>query len=412
MGAYDQIGSQASPGSLYPGLKTLLLHWNGQTWDQVDSPNNGVGSQLLGFTGSTSLSDEGKIISSNWAVGSYIGSGTSPSQTLIEHITPPTPPIRTTSYYENSMDLDAHYKQGCVAAANHESGIIVLDYGQPVDLGDQSVPYGTYLIGTDTKAYISAPGISTDITRASEKFAKGYDDAFHSLLPSSSCPSVSGPEGVITLSISINNMLNLLSPTEVIGHAQAWASMVKAVQSYVLANLHGNIVVAAGVDAEPNWDPHYSFTKQWASTYSDTNVSPYYAFGSFDGYPCRPSGHPGFPDPLLCSFWTVDLDYTISWGIAEAQPLPEIYKPLDAREWYIVKHWGLEQYPYAPYMNFKGEMTECLSGGCPPQLTSQQAWPIMWLELNSDQVRGISPGASTDIKCSNGVTGNGCRITP
>src|SRR5207248_2897458 len=96
----------------------------------------GGGSELLGITGSWDNSTatspaSAKTISSNWAVGNYI-SNIAPSHTLIEHITAPAAPTRTTSYYENSISLRAseHYSQGCAAARRHENGIIVLDYGQ------------------------------------------------------------------------------------------------------------------------------------------------------------------------------------------------------------------------------------------------------------------------------------------
>lgn len=414
VGAYDDSGLNPGTGAgasiPYTGWKTLLLHWNGQSWDQIDSPNLGVGSELVGVTGSSVLNS---TLTSNWAVGSYISDGLAPSQTLIEHITAPTPPTRTTSYYENSISLTDHHTQGCMAAANHESGIIILDYGRAEDWGTLGRQYGTELIGTLSRADISNANAPGDITRAAEMFAKGYDDAFYNPLPSLSCPHVQGPEGVITVSISINNQFNVLPASERVGHAQAWAQMIKDVQNYVNTNLHGNIVVAAGLDAEPNFDNGYlenqlSATEQWGRAYSDTNVAPYYDFGSLDAYPCRPSAYPGFPDPLPCSVWKVDRDYMVSWGIPQARPLPEIYKPVFAREWYIVKRWGIERYPNSPYMDFKGEMTECLSGCGVDELHASQAWPIMWLELNSDSVRGIGPGSSTDIKCSNGIVGNAC----
>jgi hypothetical protein len=62
-----------------------------------------------------------------------------------------------------------------------------------------------------------------------------------------------------------------------------------------------------------------------------------------------------------------------------------------------VKHWGLERYPADAPLDFKGVMTEC-DGGLPncqsnfghggPGLDYRQAWPILWLELNSDPDEG------------------------
>jgi hypothetical protein len=429
VGAYAEgsSGSQGSPGNIHAGQQSLLLHWNGQGWDHIDSPSYGVGSQALAATGATSLSISGQLVSSDWAVGSYLSSGTSPSQTFIEHITPPAYPPRTTSYYENEIDLNGHHAQGCRAAQSHDNGIIVLDYGQPKCLncapGATVTPqYGTVLIGSLADAYISTTSLQqNDITHDAEQFAKGYDDAFYSTVSPTpvDCPHVSGTPGIITISVSINNYLrdSILPPDEISAHAQAWATMITNVKTFA-DKLHGEVRVAAGIDAEPDFDPGPyaqgtpSRTEMWLNTYAVATVAPYYDFGSLDGYPCRPTGYPGtIPDPLPCrdQTWTVDRDWQVSWGIPQAIPLPEIYKPLFAREWYIVKRWGIERYPSYPIMPFRGVMTQCDGPGClPGNLDSTMAWPIHWLELNSDPVTNIDLGPSTHIVCSNGYTHKDC----
>lgn len=58
---------------------TLIEHWNGSVWSEVNSPDPGIGLNKLDAVGATSPNDV-------WAVGSFTnGSGLSPSSTLIEH---------------------------------------------------------------------------------------------------------------------------------------------------------------------------------------------------------------------------------------------------------------------------------------------------------------------------------------
>src|SRR5207237_4984429 len=126
--------------------------------------------------------------------------------------------------YENSISLRAseHYSQGCAAARRHENGIIVLDYGQARKWGSE---YGTRLIGSLVEAHISSVAGQTDsITTAAEQFAKGYDDAFYHPDPPT-CQAAGGVDGLITVTISINNQFNTQSCTEYAAHDVEWANM-------------------------------------------------------------------------------------------------------------------------------------------------------------------------------------------
>ncbi|MBF6613419.1 MAG: hypothetical protein IVW55_09865, partial [Chloroflexi bacterium] len=397
VGAYDDSGLNPGTGAgasiPYTGWKTLLLHWNGQSWDQIDSPNLGVGSELVGVTGSSVLNS---TLTSNWAVGSYISDGLAPSQTLIAHITAPTPPSRTTSYYELSTSVTMHNEQGCAAAVsgadNNPNGLVFLDYGQPKDWGQLGNDWGTYLIPDGQKEVYRHARIA-DITSAVESFIDGYVR----------CETTGLTQ--LHVAISINNDVHSGGAALNAGHAQAWAQMVKAVQYY--ARSYPAIFVSAGIDAEPDFDPvvegQLSDTERWIQAYSDTNISPVFNFGSLDGYPCRLSGYPGFPPPRPCrqDGWDQDKDYRVAWGIDAARPVPEIYWPNYAREWYIVKHWGMEHYPGKAPMEFKGVMTECAGLDCPPtDLDYRLAWPILWLEINSDPVTGLFPDWPTRIQYS------------
>ena len=190
--------------------------------------------------------------------------------------------------------------------------------------------------------------------------------------------------------------------------------MVKAIKDYAAADPW--VFVSAGIDAEPNYDPGCpaggwcgdsttSNTEKWMRAYSDTMASPIFNFGSLDGYPCRPLGYPGFPPPRPCrADWNQDRDFQVASGIAAARAAPQIYIPGWARDWYIVKRWGMERYPGKPELEFKGLMTQCDGLTCQPDpapaagLDYRQAWPILWLEVNSDPVQGLYPYWPTYIE--------------
>ena len=196
VGASDESGSGSpgAPGFIYAGLHPLLLHWNGQTWDEVDSPAPGAGGQLLAVTGSTSLSDDGKLIYSDWAVGAYINTAFSPSQTLVEHITPPAYPLRTTSYYELTTNTAIHHQQGCAAATpgdnNSVTGLVFLDYGQPRDWSTSAGQHdwGTWLVPHGEPAASRIVKIA-DIQAAVESFIDGYASCVLIGSPRSTSPS-------------------------------------------------------------------------------------------------------------------------------------------------------------------------------------------------------------------------------
>lgn len=57
---------------------TLIQHWNGSTWDVVDSPNPGTTENILTSVAAVSANDI-------WAVGYYVPDGGSIFQTLIQH---------------------------------------------------------------------------------------------------------------------------------------------------------------------------------------------------------------------------------------------------------------------------------------------------------------------------------------
>ena len=344
------------------------MRWNDTAWAQVESPYPGVSSQLLGIA---TIPGNTAVVTSTWAVGSYVANAYGASQTLAESIQALPAPHSNLSYYENKLNaatLDDFYAQGFTAAARGDLGIIVLDFGQPQYLFNPrrlNPRYGTELVGPGMPtAYITdltptptgTPKSPVDITHAVGKFAKGFHHAYHGPVPG--CAYVPGPVQSITLTVGINNQLNavvLPTPTvEISGHAAAWAAMVKRIKNDIAAYSEVNVV--AGIDAEPGFDTGYINTRQWAEAYNSTNVSRYYNFGSTDSYPTLPLGTPTpvVPPFVCCSPWTVDKLYHVSYGLAWAYSLPEVYSPQSAREWNRVWSGGASRAISPSYCAFQG----------------------------------------------------------
>ncbi len=351
----------------YFGRKnTFILHWDGEAWDQIYGVNVGLASQLIGIAGSSSSNSAGNAVASVWAVGAYTSDYGSLEQTLIEHITAPGHSDRSTSYYEQTKDPIEYRNQGCKAAENGESGIIILDFAQPVNLGSAANPqYGahTYISHVDLKI--------SEITNLTEAFIMNYEDH--------TCNG--GRRNAITVAPAINNDA-ALSDTEMAGHAQAWAAMTEELRTFVALHGYTNIAIGAGIDAEEGYNT-FSLTETWAQNYLPNTHAHLYNFGSIDTYPCPAT----FPPPDPCSpglAWTVDNYYKISSqssSTANSYPLPQIYKPIHARWWYIVKRRAYENHQML--MDFRGSW--CCGDAVN---TTEDAWRILWLELNSDPKTG------------------------
>lgn len=322
--------------------------------------------------------------------------------------------MTTISYYENSLSYSVHKAEGCKSTNQGETGLVILDYGKPRNWGSPSTPYyGTLLIGSMQPAYIHNPSAQPDIYNAVKQFTEGY----------LSCRN-GAPGPPLIIAPSINNDVQY-SPAELTtAHAQAWAAMIKQLQYDY--RTRSEVAFAAGIDAEPDFalpipptpinsltptatpppDAGFPPVATWTTGYSNQNVSDYYDFGSLDGYPCPPYPTPTpLPASLPCSVWSIDKDYIISTGINRARVLPEIYRNLMGREWYLVKRWGYEQ--YGVQKDVQGEMTECGSSNCTPvpapassnaEFNGEDAWKVIWLELNSDAATSQQdPPYSTDI---------------
>jgi hypothetical protein len=78
----------------------------------------------------------------------------------------PAPPAATTSRYMSTVDPGHLYDEGCVQALAYQSGVVILDFGQP--------DYNNNQYGTRLKNFAATQVSVTDIRTAAEYFASGF----------------------------------------------------------------------------------------------------------------------------------------------------------------------------------------------------------------------------------------------
>jgi hypothetical protein len=265
---------------------------------------------------------------------------------------PPAPPA-TTSRYMSTVDSTTVKNEGIAQGQAGESGVIVLDFGQPQYGGGV---YGTWLFNS-TFAPISS------IEGAADRFLDGF---FYN-----------SPSNVyIHLAVGTSNDFGYTST----GHGQAWAQMVNRVGTYLNTppTYAGKETVDGASDMETGWS-NASLTRAWADGYNSAHNYPYYDYGDAGG--CPPYG--------TCYPWTQEDVYYVSWGVAPAWPLPEIYYSSLAAQWY-----QMSLYAYT-YHGSKMLILGSLTGG--GSNTAAQGWSQLYDALNADSRTAWTPTWSTNI---------------
>jgi len=172
----------------------------------------------------------------------------------------------------------------------------------------------------------------------------------------------------------LNNDNSLGDAELTAAHGAAWADMTTALIDYIGAKKYQDVYIGAAIDAEPGYSD-YGPVATWVTNFTSHSGLPLYNFGSTDQYPCPTT----FPAPEACSSWTTDQFYQISWAIPGTFAMPQIYKPIHARWWYIIKRRAFDN--HSDYMTLLG------SWCCSTQVgQTEQAWRLLWLELNADPI--------------------------
>jgi len=240
----------------------------------------------------------------------------------------------TTSLYEATTDAHTMYNQGCNAARGPE-GLVILDWGQPVYLGNGQ--YGTYDFGGHDDS-------NDAILHASANFALGVW----------ACRT---PSTNIALALGESNYYsgNALPLTNAAWYAdgQQWGALVNRLHSFVVNNHYTVLGVYGAGDLETGWQ-NFALTSSLVNGYNSTSSRVYFDFG--DDAPGN---------------WTNYQTWYVAYGAPDNLPMPEIYYNADATyDWQVLNSWACT-YMGGP-MYIRGVMSTTIGN------TSAQAWTAMY----------------------------------
>lgn len=293
------------------------------------------------------------------------------------------PPRATTSRYVVTRDWNTLWNQGCNQARSGESGIVVLDFGDP-DYNTDTRRYGTKLLGW------SRPFVSVDeIWSLTAQFLQGYANA--------SC----NPTGKhIYLAVGTNNNGTKVTRE----HGIAWAQLVENVHQTITypPSLADKVTAAGAIDAEIGWNSA-TITRAWVDGYKSITSRRYYNFGDCAG--CN------YPTGVPSNGWTWNDVWYISYGALPAYPLPLIYAKsgIHAHQWYTIALYTYNTYGYT--MRFVGAFTQwqACQGNSAGAIkcrndrldnTPAEGWSQLYYKLGSDARTTQSPNDmlfSTDV---------------
>jgi hypothetical protein len=269
--------------------------------------------------------------------------------------------MTSTSRYVSTLNPQAHYSMGCESGRAGESGTIILDFGQPQQVG---FGYGTLIFDYTTLAS------TAQIAEAAKSFLRGFADC---------APSYA----TLTLAIGTSNFKGATT----FEHGKAWAQMVNGLQSSISPTLTSRFAFLGANDIEPSWNT-ITDTRNWVQGYASAALRPYLNYGSCDGCPSAP-----FPTWTPNNGWSLDDIWFVSQGALIARPFPEIYATngIHARQWQWVSLYAQQQ--KGAHMDFVGALTQwqACQATAPVQCqddgldnTPQQGWRLLQAALNSD----------------------------
>jgi hypothetical protein len=283
--------------------------------------------------------------------------------------------LTSTSRYVSTINPQAHYGMGCESGRNGEGGTIILDFGQPQQVG---FGYGTLIFDFTTLASTS------QIADAAKAFLRGYEDC---------APNYAR----LNLAIGTSNFRG----TTNFEHGRAWAQLVNTLNTWLSATslFEGEGLGVRSVesdrfaflganDIEPSWNT-VTNTRNWVQGYASAALHPYLNYGSCDGCPSAQ-----FPNWQPNNGWSLDDIWFVSQGARIARPFPEIYATngIHAHQWQWVNVYAAQQ--KGERMRFAGVLTQwqacqqtapvqCRDDGL--DNTPQQGWQLMQAALNSDE---------------------------
>jgi hypothetical protein len=300
---------------------------------------------------------------------------------LVLHAAPAfAAPIATVSRYEKTVTGSTLYLQGL--AASSQSGITVLDFGQPWYQGG----YGTY---NWSGSFFS----TAQIQGAVEEWIVGWHTGV------SQHPS--------------NHMYVSVGESSYFGYTgyadgAAWAQMINAINAWISSPPSWGVNVGAlgGIDAETEWSPPAT-AEAWASGYSANTSAAYYDFGDAGGCPWTytTSNAQCNGDQYGDPHWHQKDVWNMAWYYPPAWPLPETYYnhngfQVNAWQWEYISLEGANVFGTAMFP--VGSLTQwAAAGGCCGTDTPSEGWSGLQTAMNSYSQTATTLNNSTDITWAN-----------
>jgi hypothetical protein len=232
----------------------------------------------------------------------------------------------TGSRYELTTDTRVLFKQGCEAGRDRVNGLVILAFGKPAYNGHS---YGTILFSNRFAS-------NRQITRATRAYATGYARC----VPKRSTAKIVLARGTSNYSPSTPSTYKA---------GRKWAretmNLAKFLRNHpVVAK---RVKSAAGIDAEPAWDPDFRQTHDFFRGFKDARTGYLlYNFGSLDGG--------------VGSFWNLRQAFYVAGGMKYARVVPEIYFRVQARQWAELARLAIRRYKRP--VQFAGVMTQRWKG--------------------------------------------------
>jgi hypothetical protein len=229
--------------------------------------------------------------------------------------------VTTASLYERTVGPRALALQGCEAAREEKSGVVVLDFGK---LAYEEGGYGTVLFSNRFAR-------NRAITTAMLGYARGYAKC----LPRGSTASVTLARGTSDYHPAVPSAYTA---------GLKWAYWTKMLAALLQTRgLTDHLQAAAADDAEPAWDPHFHKTRDFLHGYRRAAQGrALYDYGSLDGG--------------IGQVWTARQATIVAGSIRHTKVLPEIYSSAMADEWAELARVAKSRY-HRP-VEFAGVMTQ------------------------------------------------------
>lgn len=263
-----------------------------------------------------------------------------------------TQPVTAWSFYVWTSNPNTIATLGCnqghADAASGQNSEVILDFG---------------VQWSDNSKTLTTNGIYLSIAQI-ENMAEQFATQYYICTGADTTTSVK-------LGIGTNNSTSYESSSM----GSGWAQVAVDVKNWLVANCCSTQYIIVGAnDIEPS--ASFSGTDSmpralnWANGFNSHGGAVYVNYGSADG--CPPYGS-------CNNNWNQNGIYQVSWGIAAAYALPEIYYQTQANQWAQISVYARNSGLSMP--TYEGPLDENdLDGNT---FTSAQAWSAFWNALNS-----------------------------